>query len=77
MAHLAPDEMHTLFLGVFQNYILAVFWQVLLADAYGLGAGLPEAVRLHRGADRLGVDLANWYQKQRSDNPNAPLYELS
>ena len=73
------DELHTLFLGVFQEYVLAVCWKAVEADVYKVrteGPGQTAEVVTELTAQRLGIDLFQWYKDHRHDNPNLPVYEL-
>ena len=71
---LVPDEMHTLFLGVFQLYILALSWAVLEDNVYRMGGA--GRMRDQLGIERFRVDLAAWYSAERRARPKTPLYEL-
>ena len=79
--HLGPqslcaDELHTMFLGVFQDYILGVFWAVLSEDCYDVGAGMPAEALTELGVERLRKDLFAWYKRAKAENPEMPVYEL-
>ena len=72
---LLPDEMHTLFLGVFAQYCLAVFWALVEQDVFRVG-GERVRVRNHMAGERLRHTLKGWYSRFKEDNPDTPLYEV-
>jgi hypothetical protein len=74
---LCVDEMHTLHLGVFGNYVVHVLWELILADAWGVGGSLPQDAAFARSALAIRYDLFQWYKQQKRDNPQKPIYELN
>ena len=56
------DEMHCLFLGVFQTVVLCVLWAAVAADCWNVGAGLTEDARANASAFRIRHDLFQWYK---------------
>lgn len=59
---LACDELHCMHLGVFQSYILAVFWGCITANVWGVGENLSDDRLIQSSALRLGYDLSRWYK---------------
>jgi hypothetical protein len=74
---LCVDEMHTMHLGIFQDFILAVFWQAFDADVWGVHGHLPEEAYLAQASLLLRADLFVWYRQQRLDFPDRPLHEMA
>ena len=70
------DELHTMHLGVFQDYILAVFWQAIAADVWHIKGGLPEESYRLLMVNRLRAEITRWYQQQKAMYPDKPVYEL-
>ena len=62
-------------LGVFQFYISAVWWRVLSANCYRVGA-TEKTELLELGILRLRADLFSWYRAQKKENPDRPIYEV-
>ena len=73
---LVADEMHTLFLGVFQDYIAATLWQAIVEDVYNVGQGVPQEVATQLSVQRMRKYLHMWYKLQRKMCPDRPIYEL-
>ena len=76
---LCVDEMHTLHLGIFQDYILGVFWACIRADVWML---LKESEELsdqyyQEAALVLKADLFSWYKREKREHPDRPLYEMA
>ena len=74
---LVVDELHTLHLGVFANYVVHTLWQLIDADAWNLGSSLPPHVLSERSALCIRDELFTWYAQQKRDHPKKPLYELA
>lgn len=60
------DIMHTIWLGVAQDWIACVLWMLLLGNCFGLNASLTEEELVHMGTTRLRADIMNWYSDQRA-----------
>ena len=71
------DELHTMYLGVFQAYVLAVLWQLLENDAWAVGEGLTEEAALATSALRLRSELFAWYSAEERRAPSQAVYKLN
>jgi len=76
ITNLVVDELHTLHLRIFQNYILFVAWACLRSNVFELHAENKDAL-IAKGILRLRGDLWEWYKVQKRTNPSRPLYELT
>ena len=76
IADLVPDELHTLHLGVFQDYVLTVFWDLLLANAFMVEHDGNEETLLENGALHLRYELNQWCKKEKVNHPERPLEEI-
>ena len=79
MPLLAADELHTLFLGVFQEYVVTVLWALIDADVFGIGRQAflsTQDAFTSRSGDRLRYEFSNWCKDERARDPDKPLYEL-
>jgi hypothetical protein len=70
------DELHTLHLGVFQDYIGAVVWALFDTDVWNMREGLTDDSYHQKAALRLKAELFAWYRKTRKLNPEKPLYQM-
>jgi hypothetical protein len=70
------DELHTMHLGIFQDYILAVVWQAFDADVWQCRGHLPDDAYFAQAALRLRAELFKWYREERIRNPTQPLHQL-
>ena len=70
------DELHAVHVGVFHDYILAVFWQATAADVWHIKGGLPEESYRLLMVNRLRAEITRWYQQQKAMYPDKPVYEL-
>ena len=73
---LCVDELHTMHLGCFQDYVLAVFWHALECDVWDVRGHLQEEAYVQKAVLLLRGDLFAWYKSERLRNPGRPLYEL-
>ena len=65
---LAIDSMPTIYLGSAQEWVAFSLWQVLLADAFNVGAGVSDAERLELGACRMkNNELWTWYRERAEE----------
>ena len=69
------DALHTLHLGVYQAYCLAVLWPIINNNAFRVHAGNQD-VLIQLSVMRCRHELFAWYKEQRRAMPNAKLYEL-
>ena len=72
---LAPDALHTLYLGVYKSVCIAIFWSIILSDA--LEVGLTAEVRFEHTVMRIRHELWTWYKVKRRERPGEKFYELS
>lgn len=70
------DEMHTLHLGIFQDFILTVIWNIFDADVWRLKGTLSDDAYLAHAALVLRGRLFQWYRDEKRRFPEKPLYEL-
>ena len=56
VSELVADELHTMHLGVFQDFVLTCFWSVLLKDCFDVG-GASENETVQRGFTFLATEL--------------------
>ena len=70
------DELHTMHLGVFQDYILAVIWQAIEADVWSMRGCLTEDAYRQNMVNRMRGVLTAWYHRHKIELPEKPLYEL-
>ena len=70
------DELHTMHLGVFQNYILVVIWHAIASNVSGIRGGLPEHPYIQLMVNRIRVEMTRWSHEQKRLNPGKPIYEL-
>jgi len=81
-SHIGPeslcgDELHTLHLGVFADFVLAVLWCCLNNDVWSLRRpGEAEDAYLQRACLRLRAEIFAWYKAEKARTPETPLYEL-
>ena len=73
---LCVDELHTMHLGVFQDFILAVVWQAIAVDVWGMRGGLAEEAYRTLMVNRMRASLTAWYQRQKREFRDKPVYEL-
>lgn len=71
------DELHTLHLGIFQDFVLAALWQIIEQDVFGERGGLSEDAYTAKVALVLRSRLFGWYRMEKKKNPAKPLYELA
>jgi hypothetical protein len=74
---LCVDELHTMHLGCFQDYVLAVFWHALECDVWDVRKHLPEEAYVQKAVLLLRGELFAWYKAEKLRNPGRPLYELA
>ena len=74
VAACSVDELHTMHLGVFQDYVATAMWRMIQADVWHVGGN--DASAHHRSGQRIRTELFNWYKQQRKDNPARPCYEI-
>jgi len=72
---LAPDTLHTLYLGVYKAFCVALFWALILCDAWATNASTAD-VRAELSVHRLRHDLFAWYRDEHAARPQERLYEL-
>ncbi len=73
----AIDEVHTLHLGLFADYVLAVFWSVFDRDPWKLRrASESDESYLPKACLRLRACLFDWYKQRRRADPIKPMYDL-
>jgi hypothetical protein len=70
------DELHTLHLGVFQDYVLTVLWACIEEDIWGARAGKPQEQHCLESALKLKGLLFSWYASEKRDR-DRPVYELA
>ena len=72
------DELHTMHLGVFEEYIIAVLWGCVDSDIWNARAVLAhiDSYRIDCGM-RLRSMLMTWYHRQKAEHPDRPNHELS
>jgi len=58
---LAVDVMHSLNLGVMQEFVAWVFQSVITQNAYGIMPSMSAAERTHISVQRLLSDILRWY----------------
>ena len=63
------DALHTLCLGVYQLYILTVFWNAIGNNAWGFAAEKPKKDRERLGGMALKAALLEWYREERRKRP--------
>ena len=78
---LCVDELHTMHLGVFQDYILAVFWSCIKADLWRPLRRSDNSEDQVRHDSVLGMKGElfgphGWYASQKREFPNRPCHEL-
>ena len=71
----AVDELHTVHLGLVQDYVAASMWRLILANVWDVAGSTPNEVR-QVAAVRLHSDLFSWYRRQKQENPDRPIYEV-
>jgi hypothetical protein len=80
-SHLLPetlcvDELHTMHLGVFHEFNLAVFWQILDCDALQIRGSLAQDAYLESATMRMRAALFRWYSVQKRTNKEKPIHAL-
>ena len=74
---LGVDTLHCLHLGVYKKCVAAVFWQLLLADAWSVadqaGGRRNQEELIANGISALKQELWNWYDAWERDHPGVPL----
>jgi hypothetical protein len=73
---LCVDELHTMHLGVIEEYNLAVFWQMLDSDALGVRGGLPKDAYHEIASLKIRAELLKWYSLTKRADKAKPLYQL-
>ena len=61
------DELHTLHLGTFQDFSLAVLWQMLDYDAFDMRGGMSDGEYRPLAVMRLRGELFRWYSLQKQE----------
>ena len=61
------DELHTLHLGTFQDFSLAVLWQMLDYDAFDMRGGMSDGEYRPLAFMRLRGELFRWYSLQKQE----------
>ena len=69
------DEMHTLHLGCFQEYVTITLWQVIEHDCYAVGTTNKE-VSEALTAQWIHKELDSWCHLQKQRFPDKPVYEF-
>ena len=72
---LAADEMHTLHLGCFQDYVAVALWRIIEQDCFAVGANNQE-VSASLSVQRIHKDLGSWCRQQKHMYPDKPVYEI-
>lgn len=70
---LRVDLLHTLFLGTLKEFCIDAVWELMLADAWGVGAGRSRDELLQYTAELICVELFAFYDKWRTRRPDEPL----
>ena len=76
MECLAVDELHTMHLGLFANFVAHAFWRVLFADIWGIGADLTEGVLHSVSFSHLRRRLSIWYKSAEAKAIGLRIYEV-
>lgn len=74
---LCVDELHTMHLGVFQDFILAVLWKLVDCEAFHPRGGLPDDAHCAAAALALRTRLFSWCRAEKQREPGKPLYEMA
>ena len=69
------DELHTVRLGVFKNFVVFVFNAAIKNDIFEVRSA-SLAARPQMSVERLEADLLAWYRRDRVANPDRPQYPL-
>ena len=72
----AIDTLHTLFLGVIQEFVKTILWMHILAGAWCSLAGRTEEEILKLSTLTLRTKLWNWYSSYHRANPLVSVTEL-
>ena len=67
------DQLHTLNLGVMQQYCRELVWELILSDAWHVSAGRTEAEQIEISVSRLWSELIAWYSERRREFPSENL----
>jgi len=62
VTHIGIDWLHALSLGVFQFFLMHLLWELLLADAWGVGG--PNANIIDLGVAIFRAELFAWYDSE-------------
>lgn len=73
---LCVDELHTMHLGVFQDFVSRALWALLDKDVWNSSPGATEEVKRKAGAIHLRHDLFAYYGEEKRTRPDRPCYEL-
>ena len=76
--HCIVDELHTMHLGVFQDFIGAAMWALINSEALDVRDAAQVTAEEHAtmAVQLLRGELMQWYKRQRATNPGRPCYEL-
>ena len=71
------DEMHTLHLGVFSNFVSAALWEAIRSDCLVMGrSSMRKETADLKACAALRQDLFRWYKAEFRRDKKKPLYKL-
>eukprot|EP00969_Alexandrium_andersonii_P205617 9085439-Alexandrium_andersonii.AAC.1 len=75
IANLCIDQMHTMFQGIVQVFVIHVIWRFIIDDVWGIGQ-TTEDERSAIACLRLRSDLMRWYKERARARPTENLTEV-
>ena len=74
---MAVDELHTVHLGLYHDYILAVIWQAINADVYGIQGHHTFDSYAEKAILCIRRDLQAFYKTEKALKPLRPVYKIA
>jgi hypothetical protein len=70
------DNLHTMALGIYKNFVTFALWSCLRGDIYQVGQMYADVEKDEISVLRMASELKRFYKEFKRGNPHAPLSEI-